>query len=321
MRELTRLVTPDELQLYKVLLDETRESILDDLAESPKGMTATELARHFDLKLPTIMSHLKKLEQVGAIRKHERKGQHVNRPVVYYRASVRVGGFRERVKQVEAALDHFREDLSEAIFQFLQRRGEVVPALGDPTSLWEWLELLLKKTASSVAEIVVQRPERLIEIPKLQSLAGKVAALGLLNDTMFMVLNELWDLAKKKDHKLADVAKKYGVRKLRDETDALFILDVVEDLLSKNDSKKLRAQVALAQLVDMLPAGLSWKRDLQDILPYVVRAGELLDEKSANSLFEFEVKDQSKSSMISRWRTSARILKEALQKPLLLAAK
>ena len=267
------------------------------------------------------MSHLKKLEQDGAIRKHERKGQRVNRPVVYYKASVRVGGFRERLKQVEAALDFFREDLSEAIFEFLKRRGEVVPALGDPTSLWEWLELLLKKTASSVAEIVVQRPERLAEIPKLQSLASRVAALGLLNDTTFMILDELWDLAKRKDHRLTEIAKKYGVRKLRDETDALFILDVVEDLLSKNDSKKLQAQVALAQLVDILPGGLSWKRDLQDILPYVVRAGELLDERSANSLFEFEVEDQSKSAMVLRWRTSARILREALQKPPLVVAK
>ncbi len=313
--ELTRLVTSDELQLYKVLLDETRESILDHLAGSQKGWTASELSKHFELKLPTVMSHLKKLEQVGAIRKHERKGRNVNRPIVYYKASVRVGGFKERLKQVEGALDRFKEDLSEAIFQFLQERGEVVPAFSDPTSLWEWLELLLKRTASSVAEMVVQQPEKLAGSQKLHSLAAKVATLGLLNDCCLMMFDELWDMAGKKDRKLAEISRKYGVRKLKDATDSLFILDVVEDLLSKSDAKRLQAQVTLAQLVDILPSSLSWKKELQDVLPYLVRAGELLDEKSASSLYDFEVSDPSTSSMISRWRRNGRMLKEALQKP------
>src|SRR5437660_271818 len=118
---LTRLVTTDELQLYKVLLDETREDILDHLAGSAKGWTATELSRHYGLRLPTIMSHLKKLEQVGAITRRERPGKHVNRTVVYYRAAVKVGKFRERLGQIDAAVESFGEDLSEAILQFLER--------------------------------------------------------------------------------------------------------------------------------------------------------------------------------------------------------
>jgi len=308
-------VTSDELQLYKILLDQTRESILDHLADSQKGWTASELSRHFELKLPTVMSHLKKLEQVGALRKHERKGLNVNRPIVYYKASVRVGGFKERMKQVEGALERFKEDLSEAIFQFLQQRGEVVPAFNDPTSLWEWLELLLKRTASSVAELVVQQPEKLAGSPKLHSLAAKVAALGLLNDCCFMMLEELWHLAEKKDRKLAEIARKYGVRKMKDATDSLFIMDVVEDLLSKSDAKRLQAQVTLSQLVEILPPSLSWKKELQEVLPYLVRAGELLDKKSASSLYDFELTDPSTGSMISRWRRNGRMLKEALPKP------
>jgi DNA-binding transcriptional ArsR family regulator len=319
--ELTRLVTTDELQLYKVLLDETREDILAHLSASTKGWTATELSRHYGLRLPTIMSHLKKLERVGAITRRERPGKHVNRTVVYYRAAVKVGRFRERMGQIDAAVGSFEEDLSEAILQFLEHHPQVIPNFNDPSDLWEWLGLLLKRTVSSIPEIVVSKPQRLATISKFQSLATKVAALSLLNDCLGIVLDEAMKLAHNKDSRLADIARKYGVRKMKDETDALFLFDLVEDLMTGNASKKLQAQVALSQLVEILPAGLSWKRDLKDVLPYIVRSGEVLDPRSAGSLLDFEIVDRNIDAMVARWKSSARILREALQKPMLVAAK
>src|SRR5712692_9484173 len=91
---LSRLVTIDELQLHRVLLDDTRASILEKLASTQVGMTASQLAEEFGLKLPTIMSHLKKLEKVGAVRPQKRRGRRVNRPVTYYRAALKIGAFK-----------------------------------------------------------------------------------------------------------------------------------------------------------------------------------------------------------------------------------
>jgi len=319
---LGRIVTADELGLYKVVLDDTREMILEVLENSPRGMTASELSKEFELKLPTIMSHLKKLERVGAVTSRKRRGKNVNRPVVYYRAAVKVGAFRKASKQVDIAVGQFENDLTDAVLQFLENRSDLVPSFDEPVSLSEWVELLLKKVTASIPEAIFRRPARLAMIPKYRSAALKAAALSLVGEISFQLFEQATELANSRNAKLSEIGTKYGVRLVRDAGDALFVLDVVADLLSKNASKKLAAQVALSQLVDLLPARLRWKDVLQELLPYVVRIGEVLDEKTESSLFEFVDVDDDTDSMISKWKANGRILIEALeQKPVLMSAK
>lgn len=320
--ELTRLVTTDELQLYKVLLDDTRDEILNTLADSQKGLTASELAKGFSLKLPTMMTHLRKLEQVGAIKKNERTGRHVNRGVVYYTPKVRVGKFNKQLDQIETAVTYFEGYLATAVNDFLHKHIDLVPSFKDPADLWEWLALLLKSTASTVPGLVMSEPQRLVAMPKLHMVATRMMALDLLNDILHVLLREAMKLAQSKNPKLAEIARKYGVRNLKQDTDALFLFDLVEDLMIGNDSKRLRAQVVLTELVEILPSSLSWKKDLEEVLPYVVKVGELLDPKSARSLYDFDFdSDESVESRTARWKGSARVLRDALQKPVLVAAK
>jgi len=55
---------------------------------------------------------------------------------------------------------------------------------------------------------------------------------------------------------------------------------------------------------------------------YVVRIGEVLDEKTESSLFDLVELDDNTDTMISRWKANGRILMEALaQRPVLVAAK
>lgn len=51
---------------FAALANPTRRAILGRLAQGPA--TVTELARPFDMALPSLMLHLKKLEQVGLLR-------------------------------------------------------------------------------------------------------------------------------------------------------------------------------------------------------------------------------------------------------------
>ncbi len=55
---------------------------------------------------------------------------------------------------------------------------------------------------------------------------------------------------------------------------------------------------------------------------YVVRIGEVLDEKTESSLFDLVELDDNTDTMISRWKANGRILMVALaQRPVLVAAK
>ena len=60
--------------VFKALVSEPRRRILNYLAGGP--MTVGEIARHFDMELPSISKHLSILREAELIR-HQKRGQHV----------------------------------------------------------------------------------------------------------------------------------------------------------------------------------------------------------------------------------------------------
>ena len=66
--------------VFKALVSEPRRRMLNHLAGGP--MTVGEIARHFDMELPSISKHLSVLREAGLVRQQKR-GQHV----IYYLAA------------------------------------------------------------------------------------------------------------------------------------------------------------------------------------------------------------------------------------------
>ncbi len=66
--------------VFKALVSEPRRRILNHLAGGP--MTVGEIAKHFDMELPSISKHLSVLREAELIRQQKR-GQHV----IYYLAA------------------------------------------------------------------------------------------------------------------------------------------------------------------------------------------------------------------------------------------
>lgn len=60
--------------VFKALVSESRRRILNHLAGGP--MTVGEIAKHFDMELPSISKHLSILREAGLVRQQKR-GQHV----------------------------------------------------------------------------------------------------------------------------------------------------------------------------------------------------------------------------------------------------
>jgi len=60
--------------VFKALVSEPRRRILNHLAGGP--MTVGEIAKHFDMELPSISKHLSILREAGLVRQQKR-GQHV----------------------------------------------------------------------------------------------------------------------------------------------------------------------------------------------------------------------------------------------------
>lgn len=63
--------------VFKALVSEPRRRMLNYLAGGP--MTVGEIAKHFDMELPSISKHLAILREAGLI-DHQKRGQHV----IYY---------------------------------------------------------------------------------------------------------------------------------------------------------------------------------------------------------------------------------------------
>ena len=59
---------------FKALASEPRRRMLNHLAGGP--MTVGEIAKHFDMELPSISKHLSILREAGLVRQQKR-GQHV----------------------------------------------------------------------------------------------------------------------------------------------------------------------------------------------------------------------------------------------------
>lgn len=55
--------------LFQALADPTRRAILSQLARGPASVS--DLAQPFDMALPSLMAHLRKLEQAGLIASHK----------------------------------------------------------------------------------------------------------------------------------------------------------------------------------------------------------------------------------------------------------
>ncbi len=56
-------------RVFQALADTTRRAVIERLAEGPASMT--ELARPFEMALPSFTQHLKVLEQAGVVRSHK----------------------------------------------------------------------------------------------------------------------------------------------------------------------------------------------------------------------------------------------------------
>jgi len=280
-----KIVTDQQIALTIALTDESRREIIDFLNKNPQGVTAGELAKKLDLKIPTVMSHLKILREANAIRAERRSGKKANRPLNHYYSLVNMRTAKEINDIVEKAVDVFNDYLIEATIDFLLKETRLIPYTEDPYALADWLNALYSSVYDDVpTQIVFGNAEYLMKSPIYEKLVETIAKCVIFNDFMFLLHSFVSDLYEESPDTVRQVARHFGQSKIKSEKDIIFVFDVIDSILSGSEATARRAIHNLREVINLLP--LQRKEKLLKLLPFILRIREV-PESIKSKIFTF----------------------------------
>jgi DNA-binding transcriptional ArsR family regulator len=302
-----KIITDQQIALTIALTDPSRREIIDFLNKNPRGVTTTELAKELDLKIPTVMSHLRMLREVNAIRAERRGGKSVRRPLNYYYSLINMRTAKEINDVVEEATDVFSDYLIEATIDFLLKEVRLVPYTEDPYALADWLNALYSSVYEDIpAYTVFSNAEYLTKAPIYEKLAETTAKCVIFYDFMFLLHSYIGDLYAESPDTVRQIARRFGQSKIKSEEDITFVSDAIVTILSGPEASATRAIHNIREAINLLP--VQKREKLLKLLPFMVRIREI-PESIKSKIFTFFFFGDEKE-IFERFKTYSEILRK-----------
>ncbi len=242
------------MKLTIALTDSSRREIIELLNKSSQGMTAKELAQELGLRISTVMSHLKILKDVAAIRSEKRTGKRVKRTLNRYYSIVQVRAAKQIEEAVEKAVDAFEYYLIGAALEFLQDNKKLVPRTSNPYYLAEWLDALFGETTDVVSgETIFINNARLAKQAQYRKLAVLAAVIMLFNDFTYLLFDYVCDLYGEDPKVVKKLAREWGQSSIKSEDDMTFVIELMFSVLYEPENQVTKPKNFLTKTLRCLP--------------------------------------------------------------------
>jgi DNA-binding transcriptional ArsR family regulator len=253
-----KTISDGDLKLTIALADSSRREIVELLNKNAQGMTAKEIADELRLTIPTIMSHLRNLQESKAVTCRRRTGKQTKRILKRYYSLVQFESVEKIAASFDTAKENFSCCLQEALLRFFMEHEALIPPTKDPFFLAEWLEQLMRETHSEVSTSFIFSPNAyLIAEKPYREVAINAAKAMLFNDFMFLLNDYACNLFLTNPQKIREIGKHFGQRSIKSEYEIMFVIEAMYALLFDSSEKAARGYRALMELIDALPKQLS----------------------------------------------------------------